>query len=139
LSADKSPKRFGPATSLHALVLAEYNAFFLLESLRFTRAIDSLVTLDLIKSGGPSSDVLRFICLFPNLDNLSVAKHSERGTDPALAHGTSPGFRGVLTLEHTNCLGKYGFVQRFLKVTGGLRFQGLDLRCNAGTGPPVSV
>jgi len=70
--------------------------------------------------------------MFPNLDNLSVAKHSEGVDKRAPCYETSPSFRGALTLKDMICLGEEGFVQGLLNVPGGLRFQKLVLKCSVG-------
>lgn len=139
---NKSPtfrylKDMGPAASLRILTLTEYDAFDLSESTRFAQATTSLVTLELIHPAGDPSDILRFICLFPNLDNLSVVRCSEKRAIPALNYETSPSFRGVLTLKHMDCRRKDGFVQGLLKVPGGLRFHKLDLKCSQGAEPLI--
>ncbi|KAF9647234.1 hypothetical protein BDM02DRAFT_3270401 [Thelephora ganbajun] len=113
---NKSPtfrylKDMGPATSLHALALTDYHVFYLPESTRLAQAAPLLVTLELINPEGSPSDILQFICLFPNLDNLLVVKHSEKGTKPIPHYGTSPSFRGVLTLKYMNCVGEEGFLR----------------------------
>jgi hypothetical protein len=132
-------KDMGPAVSLRALALTEYNAFYLSGSTRLAQATASLVTLELVSPGGAASDILRFICLFPNLDNLLVAKYSKWGATRPLCYGTSPSFRGVLTLKYMDCIGEDGFVQGLLKVPGGLQFQGLVLRCNEGVEQLISA
>ena len=140
--SNKSPtfrylKDIGSATSLRSLALTEYHIFHLPWSARLAQATSSLVTLELIDPEGASSDILQFICLFPNLDNLSVVSHSERGSKPAPRYGTSPSFRGALTLKHMDSVGDGGFVQSLLKVPGGLRFHKLDLKCNNGAEPLI--
>ena len=139
---NKSPtfrylKDMGPATSLRALALTEYNVFDFSESKKLAQATSSLVTLELVNPEGTSGDVLQFICLFPNLDNLSVVRYSKTWAKSALHHGTSPSFRGVLTLKHMDCGGEDGFVQGLLKVPGGLRFHKLDLKCTEGAEPLI--
>lgn len=134
---EKSPtfqyiKDMGPATSLRALTLTEYHMVNTPGSTGLAQATGSLVTLELINPAGISTDILRFICLFPNLDNLSVANHSEQGTNRVVRDETSPSFRGVLTLKNMNCSGKGGFVDGLIRVPGGLRFQKLVLKCNEG-------
>lgn len=120
----------GSTTSLRSLALTEYHIFHLPWSAGLAQATSSLVTLELINPEGASSDILQFICLFPNLDNLSVVGHSERGSKPSPRYGTSHSFRGALTLKQVDFAGNGGFVQSLLKVTGGLRFHKLDLKCN---------
>ena len=126
-------KDMGPATSLRALALTDYTIFNSSETPRLAQATASLVTLELINPEGTSTDILKFICLFPNLDNLSVVNLSKRGSRPAPRYGVSPSFRGTLTLKHMDCGGDRGFVQMLLKIPGGLRFQKLVLKCNKGT------
>jgi len=130
-------KDMGRATSLRALALTEYNLFYLSESTRLAQTTSSLVTLELTNPGGASNDILQFICLFPNLDNLSVVKHLEKSSKPAPHYGTSPSFRGVLTLKDVDGAGKDGFVQGLLKVPGGLRFHKLVLKCSEGAEPLI--
>ena len=127
----------GPATSLRALALTEYTVFQLPGSTRLAQAASSIVTLELINPEGTSSDIIRFICLFPNLDNLSVVKHSEKGFKPTPRYKTSPSFRGVLTLKHMDCPGGSGLVKGLLDIPGGLRFYKLDLKCNEGVEPLI--
>jgi len=72
---------------------------------------------------GSSSDILQFTRLFLNLDSLSVVKYSEKGTEPASRHETSPSFRDVLIPEHVYYVREGGFVRGHLQVPGGLWFQ----------------
>lgn len=130
-------KDMGPTPSLRALALTEFTIFRSPESTKLAQATASLVTLELINPLGASTDILRFICLFPNLDNLSVVKHSERSATPLPRPKTSPSFRGVLTLKHMDCPGGRGFVRELLKVRGGLRFHKLVLKCNEGVEPLI--
>ena len=130
-------KDMSRATSLRALALTEYNVFHLSESTRLAQATSSLVTLELTNPGGASSDIIQFICLFPNLDNLSVVKQFGEYYKPAPHYGSSPSFRGVLTLKDVDCAGKDGFVQELLKVPGGLRFHKLVLKCSEGAEPLI--
>ena len=125
-------KDMGPTTSLRSLVLTGYSAFRLAESTRFAQATSSLVVLELVNPEGTPSDILWFICLFPNLDNLSVSRYSEKGFKPAPKRGVSPSFRGVLTLKYVDSTWKDGFVQGLLNLPGGLRFHKLVLKCNRG-------
>jgi hypothetical protein len=132
-------KDMGTATSLRALVLTEYNLFHLPDTTRLAQATFSLVTLELTQPGGSSSDILQFICMFPNLDNLSVDGHSESTLCSTPRYENSPSFRGVLTLKRTNCFGRDGLVQGLLNVPGGLRFRRLVLKCNVGAEPLISA
>lgn len=124
-------KDMGPTTSLRSLVLTEYSAFHLAESTWFAQA-SSLVALELVNPGGTPNDILQFICLFPNLDNLSVSRYSEKGFKPTPQCRVSPSFRGVLTLKYVDSAWKDGFVQGLLNLPGGLRFHKLVLKCNRG-------
>ena len=130
-------KDMGSATSLRSLALTEYHIFHSPVSARLAQATSSLVTLELINPEGASSDILRFIFSFPNLDNLSVVRHTKWGSKPAPQHGTLPSFRGVLTLKYMNSVGKDGLVQGLLKIPGGLRFHTLVLKCNEGVEPLI--
>ena len=140
--SNKSPtfrylKDVGSTTSLRSLALTEYHIFHFPVSTRLAQATSSLVTLELINPEGASSDILLFICLFPNLDNLSVVRHTKRGSKLPPQYGTSPSFRGVLTLKHVDSVRGDGFVQDLLRVSGGLRFHSLVLKCNEGAEPLI--
>jgi hypothetical protein len=80
----------------------------------------SLRSLELINSVVPEpGDLVRLICMFPNLDNLHITKiKSKRETDVSkpveLQITTVPSFRGTLRLTClTKCL---EFVQHFAKL-----------------------
>ena len=122
----------GSAPSLRALTLTDYTVFDLPESTRLAQATVSLVTLELVSPGGSSSDILKFICMFPNLDNLALANYYEGSAKPPSSYETSPSFSGVLSLKHVICYGENGFVQGLLSIPGGLRFQEIVLKCSTG-------
>lgn len=139
---NKSPtfrylKEMGPAPYLRALALTDYIVFHLPESTTLAQTTISLVSLELTNPGGSSNEILGFICMFPNLDNLSVANHSKGLAKRAPRCETSPSFRGVLTLKDVICLGEDGFVQGLLDVPGGLRFRELILKCSIGVEPLI--
>ena len=91
-------------------------------------AATSLVTLEPVNPGGTSTGILRFVCPFPNLGELSVARHSESSARSAPHYETSRNFCGVLTHEYTDFSRDGRFVQGLLKVPGGLRSQKLVLK-----------
>lgn len=119
----------GSAVTLRIFTLAKYDAFH----------PPPLVTLGLIDPENTPNDILRFICLFPDLDNLSVVKYPGKGTQPVSHYETSPNFYGVVRLKHMDSVGKGGFVQGLPEVAGGLWFQELVFEPNEGAEPLIST
>ena len=90
----------------------------------FVQFVPTLRSLHLPQVMGDASEVLKFICNFPQLDDLSLTLHSSYHVEvpPGLSMEHSPPLKGTLVLR-----GSVSTPVRFLlEIPGGLHFRSID-------------
>ena len=86
----------------------------------------TLRSLALRSPRGSDRQLLEFLGLFPNLDDLKLRYGSVQAPtpDPALIPHSAPSLRGRLTLTWVD---RVGFLRGLSNISGGLRFRHMDL------------
>jgi len=130
---DRSPVYFSALTNVQELTIRtlDFRDFAPQMELYFGHFMPKLRSLTLNHPRGARRDLLSFIGLFPNLDNLKL---THDGTDEGVpGHSpvsqSAPPLQGCLTLKPVR---DEGFLRDLSGLCGGLRFHSVDLAGEEG-------
>jgi len=124
----RSPAYFSTLTNVQELTIdaLDFRDFAPQMELYFGHFAPKLRSLALSYPRGARCDLLSFIGLFPNLDNLKLTHDGTDETTPGypLVPQSALSMRGCLTLRS---FGGETFLRDLCKLCGGLRFHSVDL------------